>query len=189
MADHHLAGAKGEHAKLVELVAASDVIVALLAAQPHVSAADLAKVPHLLAGEADALALALPEIPSLISSFNPEAAPKPAPSALIQPATTLPDGFRPIDLRVAQLKPKSQGPFTMYGIASHGWTMRGAEPLPVLQLMEAEIAIPSQPALRLWAKTMLCTSHGGGYQVECKPFALNGPTLTRWNDLFRTTPR
>jgi HD-like signal output (HDOD) protein len=190
MADHHFAGApKGDHAKLTALVSASDAIVALMAVQPHVSAADLEKLPQLLAGEPEALASMLPEIPSLISSFNPEAAQKHAPSALIQPATLPPEGFRPIDLRVAQLKPKPQGPFTMSGIASHGWTMRGSDALPVLQLMEAEILIPSQPALRLWAKTTICTSQGGGYQVECKPFALNGPTLTRWNDLFRTTAR
>jgi HD-like signal output (HDOD) protein len=193
MAEHHMAAvASGDHASMVELVQASDAVVALLAAQPHVSAADLATLRRLQPGEAEPLAAALPEIPSLISAFNsdstaiPVAAP---PSMLVQPLTTLPDGYRPLELAVRQVKPRPHGPFTMFGIASQGWAMRGKQPLPVLQLFEAEIATPSQGTLRLWAKTTLCTAQAGTWRIECKLFALSGSVQLGWNELFRATPR
>ncbi|HEX4385475.1 MAG TPA: HDOD domain-containing protein [Myxococcales bacterium] len=191
MAEHHVPGAaQGDHAALVELVHASDAVVEMLTGQSHVSALDLARVRQLRPGEAELVAAALPGLPSLISSFNPEGIAGARPrSMLIQPATTLPEGSRPIEARVQALKPRPKGPFTMIGIASQGWTMRGLQPLQELELLEAEIMPPEQPPLRIWAKTTLCTELSGSWQLECKPFALSGPALNRWNDLFRNTPR
>jgi HD-like signal output (HDOD) protein len=189
-------------AAMLEVIAASDDVVALLGQRAGVTERELAAISMLRSDERPYLAQLLPSIPSFIVSFEQEPSQaRPLPSKVAPPTTTLPEGFRAIDARIDQLKPKKQGPYTMIGLASTGWLMTGAEPIADNSLIEVCIDArgraappdgPPQP-VTMWARATLCakneSSTQGDYRIECKAFALNGPSLAIYNELFRIARR
>ncbi len=185
---HHHPDPTSPYAPFVELVAISDRVIELLYARPLVSVENLSTIPELKPAECEALARSLPSIPELISSFASEPAGALQNSLVISTQSALLDGFRPLGLSVMQLRPRKCGPFKMLGIAPHGFVMKGQEALPEKQLVELELSTKPQ-ALRFWAKVDLCfKSTGESWELECKPFALTGPALAHWNELWRSVP-
>ena len=176
--------AQGAFAGLVEVVALSDRIVALLLAQTSVSAEELAKVPGLSQGEAAALAPLLPQIPEMIASFEGEPSPRQVPSKVATP-TALPEGFRPLQLALRIVQPPKKPACKLIGIGSSSFRVESAGSLMPNQLIEAELSTQPTP-LRIWAKVTLCVPRGKDFDVECKPFALSGPALKQWNTLYQT---
>jgi hypothetical protein len=75
----------------------------------------------------------------------------------------------------------------MHAIGSRGFLLTGEKPLPQSGLVEMRIA--ANPDLTLWATVVSSAPNGPGQLIECNCFALNGPTLSRWNDLFRAAAR
>ena len=180
---HHEAHGASQHAEMIAAVRTSDEVVALLGAHASVGEAELAQIVGLSPQERAALVEALPALPTVIAAFEQAAAPAHVASMVEQPETTMPAGFRLLQGTVNQVNPGKRGPFGMIGISLNGWVMRGREALPENQLMEAQVLV--EPPLRLWAKTTLCKADADGYLIECKPFALNGPTKAVWQALFR----
>ena len=182
---HHHTEEPGDskHAAMIAVIRASDKVVELIGAYASVGGEELSQIAGLSPAERAALVLALPSLPGLIGAFEQEQAPARVVSMVEAPETTVPAGFRPLQSTVNQVNPGKRGPFGMFGISLNGWVMRGREPLPENQLLEAQVLL--EPPLRLWAKTTLCKSEGGGFVIECKPFALNGPAKTVWYALFR----
>ncbi len=185
---HSPKAAESAHAKMIALVAASDVVVALLAAHPTVGDAELQQVAALSPSERQLLAATLPDVPMVIAAFEAEPRGPQAESKVEQPETSLPAGYRPLEATVNQVNPRKRGPYGMIGITANGWVMRGREALPENQLLEAQLLVEPH-ALRLWAKPTLCKPDGAGFIIECKPFALNGPTLAVWSGLFNSAQK
>ncbi len=181
---HEDTPAASPFADLIELVAVSDRVVAMLAAHTSVPAEELAKVPGLLQREAVALALVLPQIPEMIASFEGEPAPRQAP-AKVAAHEALPEGFRQLQLSCRIVQPAKKPVCKLLGLASSTFRMESPAQLMTNQLIEAELSAQPTP-LRLWAKVTLCVPRGKDYEIECKPFALNGAALKLWNDLYRT---
>ncbi len=178
---HHGNFASSTYAPFVELVALSDLVLALLQSRPRVEPDTLAQVPGLTAREREALAEAIPQFPELISAFDAEPQGAPAPTKLLTSAPALPDGFSARDFAVHQLSPRKRGPFHALGSAETMLLMKGREALPEKQLVELELE--AQPRLRFWAKVERCAAEPGGYRLECRPFALTGATLEQWKAL------
>jgi HD-like signal output (HDOD) protein len=182
---HHTQdSSKSAHAALVDLVAASDSVLRLLSQKPGLTAADLSGVLYLRGDEPEGLAEALPGLPAILHAFGGEPAEAQPPSKVAPPQTTLSDRQRPLTLAVSQVSPRRRGPYRMLGIAAGGWSMIGREPIPENQLIGLEVGDAPEP-LRLWARTTLCAKEGEGWKLECKPFALDGVALGRWNELVR----
>jgi HD-like signal output (HDOD) protein len=187
MSQHHgspadPAAAEPPFQKYVRLVQTCDQIVPLLFEYPSVTEIELLDVEDLTPGERKLLAANLPEVPVVLSAF--EAQPKgPAQPSKVETPAPLPEGFRPLTAQVNQMRPTQKGSWTLCGISSMGWLMRGKDPLPENQLFEAQIL--TDPHLRVWAKATASKPDVGGLLIECKPFALSGPTRDVWNDLFR----
>jgi HD-like signal output (HDOD) protein len=168
--------------KYVKLVQTSDQIVPLLFEHPSVTEIELLDVEDLAPEERKLLAANLPEVPTVLSAF--EAQPKgPAQPSKVETPAPLPEGFRPLTAQVNQMRPTQKGTWTLCGISSMGWLMRGKDALPENQLFEAQIL--TDPHLRVWAKATASKPEAGGFLLECKPFALSGPTRDVWNVLFR----
>lgn len=183
---HHQADLVGsQHGAILEVVKAADAIVLLMRDRPHVSLKELEGIPAVRATEREAMVATLPNIPQMVGAFEAEPVGR-APPSKVAPGESALREVRPLSLPARQVGPKARGPFTLSGIASLGWVMTGKEALPENQLIEVELA--TKPALRLWAKAARCTPAAGGYQIECKPFALNGATLEQWNELVLSTP-
>ena len=180
---HEDSPAQGPFAPLVEVVALSDRIVALLSLHTSVSAEALAAVPGLTPREAAALELVLPHIPEMIASFEGEPGLRQVPSKVAAPAP-LPEGFRPIQQQCRIVQPPKRPTCAVVGIASSTFLMESSRSLTPSQLIEAELSTEPTP-LRLWAKVTRCSAHGKDFDIECKPFALNGAAQRQWNSLFR----
>jgi HD-like signal output (HDOD) protein len=174
----------GPHAPMVDIVATSDAIVQSMLTEASIDADALAAFPRLDPRERARLADAIPAIPSVIASFEGEVRGRPAASKVVVPETTLPEGFRRLEVPVQQLKPKKRGPYTLRGIAASGWVMTGKDTIADNSLIEVTIECAPSP-ITLWAHTTRCVPEGGGVRVECKAFALGGAVARQFFELFR----
>ncbi len=179
------ARSRSMHAPLLELIAIGDSIVELMLESSHVSAYDLSRVPGLRPAEWEPLAELLPSVPATINAFEAERPPKPAPSKLIAPATSLGgEPLRALELPISQLQPARRGPFQLAAINNAGWVMSSDTAFPERQLWEATIAMPDSAApLKFWASTTACRQEQGSFRIECKPFALDRDGKRRWAEL------
>jgi HD-like signal output (HDOD) protein len=177
----------GPHDALVQLVATSDEIVGLMLAGPRTDMDDLKAVPQLSDVERARLAEIIPGIPSVIASFEGEAAEPALPSIVAVEDTTLPAGFRRVELLVVQIKPRQRGPYTVSGISLDGWVMTGKEAIGLNSLIQVTMECEPHP-LTLWAQATGCVSEGGGMRIECKPFAATWPVSQKLCEMFRSAP-
>lgn len=173
------------HAAVLDVIQAADAIVLLMRDRPHVSAKDLEAIPFVRPAEREVMAATLPNIPQMVGAFEAEPVGR-APPSKVAPGESALREVRTISLPARQVGPKVRGPFALSGIASLGWVMSGKEALPENQLIEVELG--TKPPLRLWAKAARCTPAAGGFEIECRPFALNGAVLEQWNELVLSTP-
>jgi HD-like signal output (HDOD) protein len=184
IAFHHEASyTHSPHAKMIEVVVASDAVIELLCAHPAVSPDELARAGHLTPDERDAVARALPDLPALIASFERPPSPSPPPTKVLPPPPSLPEGFRKLEIAVEVTKPQGRSGYKTKGIASRGFLMTGDKALPQSSLVEVRLA--AREPFSLWATVASSTPGDGAFTIECNCFALNGPTLSRWNDLYR----
>jgi hypothetical protein len=167
-------------------VQATDQVIQLLWAQPHLSAKDLAALPALRPGEGARLAAALPEIPSVIASFEKESTGRPAISKVLLAAlpTQVEEEWYPLELPVQLHSPKRPCQYEVRSIGPKAWTMFGKDPLPEGLLLDVELA-PGEAGLRHWARSTRCSMAEGGFHVECHPLLLAGEALQRWAELLQ----
>jgi HD-like signal output (HDOD) protein len=170
------------HSAMIDVVVASDAVLHLL--REHASVSPEALAGHVRPEEREAVARALPDLPALIASFDRPVAPVALPSKVLPPPPSLPQGFRKLELKVEQLKPHAHGVYKTKGIAQKSFLITGDKPMPPSSLVELRIDAPEP--LTLWATVASSTSGDGAHTIECNCFALNGPTLSRWNDLYRS---
>ncbi len=167
----------------VELAMAADVVIELLAKNMHVSAEDLAKVPHLSAAEREELARIIPDLPAVIDSLEePSDGKKATPASKVaEGESTLGDTFD-VDFQVAPFGNESDYTFRAVAVSSNGFAMLGEQALPVNHLVHLQLD-HDELGLEVWAKITRCQKVGTQYRVEAKPFALRGETLREWISL------
>ena len=176
----------GPHAALVDVVATSDAIVRSMVVRSSVDEAALESVPGLSPHERARITARIPEIPTIIASFEQSASPRAsAPRASTSPVALLPEGFRRLDLGVRQLQPRKHE-YTMCAIAEDGWVMTGKDAIPESSLVQLALACEPEP-ITLWAHATRCAlAAEGGVSVTCKPFAVSGAVSARLSALLRS---
>jgi HD-like signal output (HDOD) protein len=181
IAGHHGTGRCSDQ-RLLEVVAASDQVVALLVSRPRVTEADLVPLAAVRAAEREPLMRVLEQIPDFVAAFETPAGSAVVSSPqLLQPATTFGPQRRAVKFGVSVSVAKRPRMFTASAIGEDGLLMAGEEPLPENRLLEAKFYGP-QP-FTAWVLSRLCRREGAGYQVEIQPFALTGPLKEHWSQL------
>jgi hypothetical protein len=173
--------------RLVELVAVTDEVVALLTDQTWLTPEDLGAVSSLSAPECEAVARVLERLPAFIASFEgqgsqPSASPGPS---LIEPesADHFLTGVTPADFPVTVVVSRETRQYQATGIASVNLIVKGPKPLPENTLMELRLASPTP--FSCWGTAKLSWPEGDAFTVILQPFALNGPSQASWKELMR----
>jgi HD-like signal output (HDOD) protein len=182
---HHEADpTQSPHEAMIEVVQASDQVVALFAQKPHLSGEDLALASKLRQSERAKLAASLPDVPTVIAAFEQEPTGRPMASKVLPEAGEQPPDEVPSDLLVKLHSPKRASAYRLVQLGPGSWTMTGKEPLSTGTLLEVEIGDGDQ-RLRLWAKADVSAAESGGARVRCRPFLMNAAVLQRWLALYQ----
>ncbi|MBK9519584.1 MAG: HDOD domain-containing protein [Anaeromyxobacter sp.] len=187
IAGHHGLAAPCSDPRLLQVVKASDQVVALLLSRPRVTGAELASVALLAPAEREAVARVLEQVPDFVAAFETPAASAAVASARIaQPVTTLGPGRRPVKFGVSISVARRPRLFTATGIGEDGLVMSGEEPLPENRLLEAKVFGPDP--FTVWVLSRLSRREGEAFAVEVQPFALSGPLRELWAQLVSGEP-
>lgn len=179
---HHAEGWEGaERPELLEIVAATDPVVRVLADRSHLGAEDAAAIAALGDAEADAVTRALETLPAFVASFerDPGAV---GPTLLARPAPP-----RWADASGAGLVLHVHGAsgqhFEVVGFLPHQLVVRGDAPLAEGLLLEVDL--PGASTGPFHARVSLCWSEPGDdrFSALLMPFALSGAALLRWQGL------
>jgi HD-like signal output (HDOD) protein len=172
-----------EDPALLEVVRASDEVVALLTRSPRVTSADLAFLPRMRdQRERDLVARTIELLPAFVAAFEPAPAAGDGGPSLVAPATELAPGERAVSFGVTLTLARSSWRYAAIAMASNGLVLRGAQAVPENQLVEA--TLESSPRLRLWAVAKLSRREGDAVRVELKPFGLSGEARGAWDALY-----
>jgi HD-like signal output (HDOD) protein len=184
---HHGAQGACSDPRLLEVVRASDQVVALLLARARVTEADLATLDLVKAGEREAVSRVVEQIPDFVAAFETSAAAAAVPSPPVsQPETTLAGDQRPVAFGVSVSVARRPRLFTAQALGPAGLVMSGEEPLPENRLLEAKLYGPRP--FTVWVLTRQCRHDGARYRLEVQPFALSGPLREEWERLVLGEP-
>jgi len=181
IAAHHPAqgAGSGRPPRLVEVVRASDAVVALLVEATHVGAPELARVPGLSDEERAALARVAEGIPEFVAAFETPAANAFVGSPRVeQPETTLPGARRPSRFGVSVAVARRPRLYTAVEVHRDGLVLEGDEPLPEKRLLEAKL-YAAEP-FTAWVLSRMCRRAGQGFRLEIQPFAMNAEQRELW---------
>jgi HD-like signal output (HDOD) protein len=187
---HHVpAGAGCSEPALIDLVQASDQVVALLSLRPQVEAADLAETPGVAPDERELVVQVIEKIPSFAASFEAPAPPASAStSAVAPPLTTLAPGQRTATFGVQTVLDKRARSYVAVAVAVNGIVLLGAEPLPERQLVELALQCQPRP-FRVWATVQSCRTEGSQQRVEAQLFGVGGEARALWGQLYASAGR
>jgi HD-like signal output (HDOD) protein len=191
---HHDPGTASRHRDIVDLVVASDEVIALVDSLPAVTPNALESVSYLhTVAERALVADIVVALPAAAKAFEPESAEMPrikqrAPTLLERPRTTL-EGVRlPWIVDFPTICITLSGPVeyrTTY-ITSRGIGMRGPERLQEQLLVQVRLLPPNRDPLELWATITLCVEEPPGFRLELQPMALDRLTSDRWQRLVQS---
>ncbi len=185
---HHAADVSGAlEPRMVEVVAATDEVVALLTDRVWLTPEDLGAVSALTSTECELVSRVLDRLPAFIASFEGGAAPLASEVSLVEPKS--PDHFMtgptPVSFPVTVTVQREARQYKAMGVATHNLMISGPGPLPENVLMEMKLG--SAPQLTCWATAKLSWPEGDGYTVLVQPFALDGAAQEIWKDMVRHT--
>jgi putative nucleotidyltransferase with HDIG domain len=188
---HHEPGTASRHRRVVDLVAATDEVIALVDSLPAVTPSDLEAVSYLhTVAERALVSDMVVALPATAKAFEPESAETPRikrrqSTLLERPRTTI-EGVRlPWIVDFPTICVTLSGPMeyrTTY-ITSSGIGMRGPERLQEQLLVQLHLMPPNYEPLDLWATITLCVEESPGFRLELQPVALDRPTNDRWQRL------
>jgi len=176
---HHGGSGACADAKLLEVVRASDKVVALMFERSRVAAADLAALGVIRPEEAGAVAAVIEAVPAFVSAFETPAAQSfsTAPGVLLPEPPPL-DAARPLKLSISVSVARRARLFGAISAGPDALIMRGDEPLPEKRLLEAKLY--AKEPFRAWIMTESCRRDGDGFRVEIRPFALDDAARGNW---------
>ncbi|MEW5738139.1 MAG: HDOD domain-containing protein [Myxococcota bacterium] len=186
ISQHHASTPVGPFASQVELVAAGDVLVALLEAGVSVTEESLRVVSWLGTSEQRReVALAVADAPAVVASFEPD--PPVANGRTAVRCHTPPPVERAdpeFSVRLVTKDVVCEG----VGLTPSMVRFSSAIPLAPNFLSELELEVGNEQ-VRFWAKVSRCESCGAVHQVDAAPFALAGETLERWQQVTSSKRR
>jgi putative nucleotidyltransferase with HDIG domain len=175
--------------RLVEVVAATDEVVALLTDRTWLTPEDLGAISSITAPECAVVSRVLDRLPAFIASFEGEGSqppPSPVPSLVeAESADRFLTGLTPADFPVTVGMGRETGRYQATGISSANLMVKGPKPLPENVLLELRLGSPTP--LSCWGTAKLSWPEGDAFMVLLQPFALNGPSQVIWRVLVRQT--
>jgi len=181
---HHGDSAAAADPALVDAVAATDQVVALLGDRVALPPEELGLASLVAPGEHDVVEGALRGLPAFVASFESSEAwgsggdslvahPEPPPVRREAPA---PPAY-PVTLTVGG----KEHPYRILGVASTHLMLAGAQAVPENMLLQMRIGC--QPPLEAFASVKLAWPEGDGATLLVQPYALANEALSRWKAL------
>ena len=169
---------------LPQLVLLAGRVAALLSTQPTVDARDLRRLPHLEAGEEEAL-LAL--IAGLAQQIERHCAPptmhEGAPSAVSSPAPAAP--LLTLDLSVALEQSQKVIPCMALELSAEGVLLTSPARYAERSLVKLRVTRPEQTEpSELWGEVMSSTAEREGYRIDVRPFGATPSLRARWSTVL-----
>jgi HD-like signal output (HDOD) protein len=185
---HHKPELSGLHRPMVDVVMAADAVVAVLQSRPDVTIADLGALPLLSKAEATLILAAIPQIAPFVASLD-EATPQPpgpeVKSQVEKPPTLLKEPVRDsVEIPVALLRQGKETAGKCKAISFQGIAFNLGEKIAENYLAKLRIKAPSMQPFDVHAQVLRCAQVGGGFDVETKLFALDGPAKDAWRKLL-----
>ncbi|HTT70316.1 MAG TPA: HDOD domain-containing protein [Anaeromyxobacteraceae bacterium] len=184
---HHGESSAAELPAMVDVVAVTDEVVALLADESWLSPEALGAISGLAAAECELVARVLDRLPGFIASF--EGAAPLVGSAGSAVAEKRPEDFlsgpTPVSFPVQVVLHREIRQYRATKIATGHLTVNGPSPLPESVLME--LTLKTAAPFSCWATAKLYWPELGGYTVLLQPFALNGEAALAWRKLLQSS--
>jgi len=173
------AAAPRREPRLLEVVVASDEVVARLLVSGRVTIPDLENVRGVTTEERAAVERLVEKLPELVAAFEtPASAVHVASPRVVEPETTLPGERRPVRFDVEVSVARRTRRFTAVEAHPDGLVLEGGEPLPENRLLEASVSGPEP--FTAWVLTRLCSRTAAGFRAEVQPFAMNAALRKAW---------
>ena len=179
---------KSETPDLLEVVAASDLVVALLDQKPQVTEEDLVGIAALRRpDERAAVARVLQTIPAYIAALEgPDTKSVAAVSfsKILGPNSILGDPQKQLTFPVKMSVGVEQIEGQAMGIGAGGIALATPKAVPLNQLIEIN-ALTEPKAFSFWGAAKVCVAEGSGFRIEVKPLALSTDNRARWQELLK----
>ncbi len=185
---HHQPALAGVYKPMVDVVIASDAIVALIEANPSITVADLGGVA-LSDPEKQLITQLAPKIPGFIASLDEVAAAAPEPaqpprSQVAHERTKLQGSPKTAAFPGQILKADSQIPFEAAYATHSGLAFRIKDRIKENNVARLKIEPAGAPPFEFFVNVIMCAPDGAGHLAEGKLFALDGEAKSRWDKLF-----
>jgi HD-like signal output (HDOD) protein len=179
---HHRDPSGAADPALVQVVAASDQVVAMLGDRVALPPEELGLASLVAAGEHDAIAAALHGLPAFVASFEaPEAWRDEGETLLARAPPPRSEAPPPPDCEVRLSLGGKEHAYRILGIASTHLMLSGPAPVPENMLLHMRVGC--EPPLEGFASVKLAWPEGDATALLVQPYALAGDALARWKAL------
>jgi HD-like signal output (HDOD) protein len=182
ISNHHKPSGASAHKAMIDVVIASDAVVALMLAESAVTQQMLAALPGINAAEAAALFNAIPGIGPFVASMD-EAAPAAAGPAVVSQVVAPPkppDNAAKANFPVTLIRSNGTVDGRCYRAMRDGLTFIMKERLPNGYLLRLQLRPPTTTAFEVHASVENCTPDPDGFEIAAKLFALGGTARDKW---------
>jgi HD-like signal output (HDOD) protein len=186
IAHHHDPVPSGPHKAMIDVVVASDAVVALMLREPAVTQQMLATLAGISPTEAIALFNAIPGIGPFVASMD-EAAPAavgPAVVSQVTPPPKPPDNAAKANFPITLIRANGTVDGRCYRAMRDGLTFILKERLPHGYLLRLQLRPPTTTAFEVHASVENCTPDPDGFEIAAKLFALGGPARDKWAEVI-----
>lgn len=184
IAHHHRPQAAAAFQTMVELMAVTDVVVALVEQEPGVDA-----LPDLPPEEMNLLVNLVPQLPAAVAALDEAQAPAVelalAPSQVLRPTPSLRGGTRVAEFSVSVLRAKDPLVGRGRAAAMAGLVFHVGAPLKVNNLVHLRVEAAAG-AHDLWVNVVSCAAEGDGFAVEAQLFGADSNARRAWAGFFNT---
>jgi HD-like signal output (HDOD) protein len=190
MALHHRPEDAGVHRKMVEVVAASDGIVAGIEGHAHITSRDMAPVPTLRPDEIVVLTDMVPQLAASVAELDAvnviEIPRAPMRSQVQKPRTALEGDAKLFRFDVNMPGPSGSLPFRGGYISPEGLGFSGTTRLAENSIVRLSIEPEGAKPLGVFARVLLCVTEGEAHRIEAQLFGLDRPALSAWDALYKS---
>ncbi|HXU81827.1 MAG TPA: HDOD domain-containing protein [Polyangia bacterium] len=190
MALHHRPEDAGVHRKMLEVVAASDGIVAGVDGHAHITSRDMAPVPSLRPDEIVVLTDLVPQLAAAVAELDAvnavEIARAPSRSQVQKPRTALEGDAKLFRFDIQMPRPGGSLQFRGGYISPEGLGFSGNVRLAENSIVRLSIEPEGMKPLGVFARVLLCVTEGDAHRIEAQLFGLDRPSLAAWNALYQS---
>lgn len=187
---HHGAEFIAAHKPMIDVVRASDQVVALILEGPAVTLDMLTAIPDLTPAEAAVLLAAIPAIGPFVASMDEggtAAAPNAVPSQVAAAPERPLEQMGKLEFPATILRANGQVDGRCHRVMRGGLMFLSKERLQAKYLLKLQLRPPVCPAFEVHASVEACRSDPEGFEIELKLFALAGAARDHWQAVLEAS--